>query len=424
MSLLRKLNPFYRATPDEQLAQWVVDLETRREKAERKWRTENSMAPYLSREWATPGDIEKLTLILEAGADVDQQMAERNSKPGTSLSEHYPVRTMLDAVLFVSSKGAQLMMQHGAKPKQNTVTVLSNIALDYCQTHTNGKVGLGHLNARLPDPAFEYQDIALDLIKVEGLHWYHTHQCDGSGRNSMISSMAALRKAFFKSRSDIHFQEALEQEQAKRGWMIGHPPMAQWIARPGRAVQANDATRMLAETIEQKDDLLYSERIARIQELIDLGADPNTKIDDFWRRDEVKTSLIGVSILDRDWAVVHLLSKAGASINWDVCDRMASKWIARALITLNTDSSDAKDTRWRIGDLLRAVGQCEIIDWERPFPYYKETGTSLLHRNATWPATWGAVVEMCGGQLREEIEQTCLRGTTAQVQATSGRRRL
>ena len=73
MVLLQKLNPFYRATPDEQLAQWGVDLENRRERSERKWRTENSIAPYLSRECATPRDIEKIALILEAGADVDQE---------------------------------------------------------------------------------------------------------------------------------------------------------------------------------------------------------------------------------------------------------------------------------------------------------------------------------------------------------------
>lgn len=64
MSFLQKLNPFHRATPDEQLVAWILSLEERREKAEKVWQKQNRLTPYLAHEWATPKALDRLVLIL------------------------------------------------------------------------------------------------------------------------------------------------------------------------------------------------------------------------------------------------------------------------------------------------------------------------------------------------------------------------
>ena len=434
MSLLQKLNPFHRATPDEQLVSWIVGVEDRREKAEKVWRKENNLGPYLAHEWAQPRDLEKLALILEVGVDLDRVMPARRGAKENFAPSHHQERPLLDAMLEVSAQGAKLLIQHGAKPTQNTVDRLARLAIDYTQTHTNGKLTLGYLNARLPDPAFDYQDIALDLIKVEGLQWYGTHQCAGSGRRRLISTANALRQAFSSSKAEVSFHTALEEEQARRGWQVGHPPMAQWIAWPGRPASSSEATSALARTVEEEEILFHPERLDRIQELLDLGADPTIKQRDFWKRKEEPVSLIGLTILDRDWQAMDKLAKAGASIDWEVCDSMVAKWITRYVTPRNGGGNsgesltdDAKTLRWRIGDLLKSIGKHEPIDWQRPFPLNLPEGLrTRLPKNETPPKTWGELIEFCGEELRAEIEQVGLRGLTPQAQATQnqGTRRL
>jgi hypothetical protein len=307
------------------------------------------------------------------------------------------------------------MMHHGARPTQSTLDTLAKPASAYCETYINGKLKLGYLNARLPDPAFDYQEVALALVKVEGLKWYGTHSINGSGPRRTISTMGALRKAFVRSKADVSFQSILEEEQAKRGWQVGHPPMAQWIAWPGKPVSRQNATFVLGDTIEWEDDISHEERAERVRELLDLGADPCGQIHHRiinGVRSKTPINFIALTIMERDWETTKTLAMAGAPIDWDVCDNMASKWIADLIRKKGTQSDDTKGIRWKIGELLKAVGQCEPIDWTRVFPFHQEPGKPASGVNASWPGTWGGMAELCGGQLREEVEQACLRGTT------------
>lgn len=419
MSIFQKLNLFRRPDPDELLADWIRKLEDRCARDARKWHRSGTGTHYFVREWASERDLEQLALILDLGPD----LARVRVLPGRKKDEHwaamdYPERPVLDAVLGVSGRGAEMLLKSGARATQSTLKTLFDLAVNHrvdgSRNHYERKARDHHL--------FSFRSVALELIKSPGVNWYFRYQ-QGQGRYRYASTAVAVELAL--GRESPSFTQHLETEQARRGWQVGHPPLEEWFSHKGK-VDMHSVQAHLSECAEQSTEYLLGQRQSVVSELLSLGADPGGRmISSHAHRHE---RMVDYLVRERDYPMLDQLLAAGAQVDWVVCEHKISDLLRLAITPQGIQASDDtswRHTRWKIMELLRTACKYDMPENDRPFQFKApEKARWSQAQEASWPRTWGALFDYLGEGSRAEIEHIHMTHCAPKAQAQQTGRRL
>lgn len=397
MSFLDKINPFLKLSPDEMLDQWLITIENRRDKAHMNWKKKSSAMFYWARDWATPQEIEKLELILDAGAQIDRTTVPRKARYYYGQHFFENSRPLLDAVLSVSGRGAEILMARGATPTSDTFSTLTHIAWSFREAGSSGR----GVNA-----SFDFQDAAIAMVKKGDTfnHWYQERGKMSTMSGQRNTRTTALTEVFYACRqaNKFDFKAFLDGEQVARGLQPGHPPLKDWFAVHGQ-IHQRSVDLCLRETIAGEVDRVENESFHRIDELLAIGADPSATYQ--ISRSQEPIDLVGLAILEHKNHYAEKLLNAGAKVNWDACNTMIAKALSYTIKPGADDSVSFERARWKIFELLKVVCKFEMPDWNRPFTFHPPSGVSFSAAQvASWPTTLGEMVDYCGGGLRAELE--------------------